>query len=282
MQCRKAERTISGAHDEAAYTARDVEVQVGSDLESRGYTVELQNPEQVISILLSGAHAYLGACGAQDNIAAHADEHRRRSARGDLVSRAQHKLEEAVELFRLAIGPATAALELGAAPGGWTQVLVAAGATVVAVDPGALHPTVASHPSVTHLRCRIENLDLHGRTFGLIVNDMALDPPESAALMCQVSRCLKPDGPAVMTIKLPSRRVRAHIREAVHVLELAYHVRAVRHLFHNRQEVTAFLVRRPRIADGWQRHLVQRPSRLLHRADNVQEHDDGEAESPPP
>ena len=153
---------------------------------------------------------------------------------------------------------------------------------MVAVDPGALHPTVASHPSVTHLRCRIENLDLHGRTFGLIVNDMALDPPESAVLMCQVSRCLKPDGPAVMTIKLPSRRVRAHIREAVHVLELAYHVREVRHLFHNRQEVTAFLVRRPRIADGWQRHLVQRPSRLLHRADNVQEHDDGEAESPPP
>lgn len=261
VQCRRAEHTVSGAHEHAAYTARDVEVQVGSYLEASGYTVDLTMPEQVVSILLSGPHAYLGSSVVEENISRHADEHRRRSAHGSIVSRAQHKLEEAVETFRLTIGPATSALDLGAAPGGWTRVLLAAGATVVAVDPGTLHPTVAAHPRVTHLRCRCEELRFHDRTFGLIVNDMALDPPESAALMCRAAHYLEPDGRAVMTIKLPSRRIRNHIRDARHVLEHAYHVKDVSHLFHNRQEVTAFLVRRPTITDGWQPYFARMPPR---------------------
>ncbi len=97
-----------------------------------------------------------------------------------------------------------------------------------------------------------------GGPFGLIVNDMSLDPPESAALMCRAARNLESGGPAVMTIKLPSLRVHAHIRDATRILQHAYEFMDVRHLFHNRQEVTAHLIRRDTIADGWQRHLVTR------------------------
>jgi len=53
---------------------------------------------------------------------------------------------------------------------------------VVAVDPGALSPA-AAHPRVSHLRCRIEEVSLTGSPFKLIVDDMSLDPPESAALV---------------------------------------------------------------------------------------------------
>lgn len=63
------------------------------------------------------------------------------------MSRARHKFEEAIDAFRIPVGRATSALDLGAAPGGWTAVLVEAGATVVAVDPGALSPAVAAHPA---------------------------------------------------------------------------------------------------------------------------------------
>ena len=98
-----------------------------------------------------------------------------------------------------------------------------------------------------------------GSPFKLIVNDMSLDPPESAALMCRAARTLKSGGHAVMTIKLPSLRVHAHLRDATRVLQYAYRVADVRHLFHNRQEVTAHLIRRDAIADRWQRHLVKRP-----------------------
>ena len=175
-----------------------------------------------------------------------------------MVSRARHKLEEAIDTFRIPVGRATRALDLGAAPGGWTAVLVDAGASVVAVDPGALSPAVAAHPRVSHLRCRIEEVSFAGGPFGLIVNDMSLDPPESAALMCRAAPNLESGGPAVMTIKLPSLRVHAHIRDATRILEHAYVVMDVRHFFHNRQEVTAHLVRRETIADGRQRHLMKR------------------------
>lgn len=45
--------------------------------------------------------------------------------------------------------------------------------------------------------------------------------------------------------------------------------------------MTAFLVRSSTIADGWQRNLVQWPSRRLHRADYGEQHGDGAAELPP-
>ena len=258
VQCRKTDCTIAGPHGEAPYGARDVEVRVGSHLEGQGLTVDRESPGQVVSVLLTGTHAFVGVSEVRDNLAAHADEHRRRSTRKRMVSRARHKLEEAIDTFRIPVGRATRALDLGAAPGGWTAVLVEAGATVVAVDPGALSPAVAAHPRVSHLRCRIEAVSLAGGPFGLIVNDMSLDPPESAALMSRAARNLESGGPAVMTIKLPSLRVHAHIRDATRVLEHAYDVMDVRHLFHNRQEVTAHLIRRDTITDGWQRHLGKR------------------------
>ena len=74
-------------------------------------------------------------------------EHRRRSTRTRMVSRARHKLQEAIDTFRIPVSGATQVLDLGAAPGGWTAVLVEAGASVVAVDPGALSPAVAAHPA---------------------------------------------------------------------------------------------------------------------------------------
>ena len=259
VQCRKTDCTIAGPHGEAPYGARDVEVRVGSYLEGKGLTVDRESPDQVVSVLLSGTHAFVGVSEVRENLAAHADEHRRRSTRTRMVSRARHKIEEAIDTFRILVSGATQVLDLGAAPGGWTAVLVEAGASVVAVDPGELSPAVAAHPRVSHLRCRVEEVSLAGRLFGLIVNDMSLDPPESAALMCRAARNLESGGPAVMTIKLPSLRVHAHIREATRILEHAYDVMDVRHLFHNRQEVTAFLVRQDTVADGWQRHLVKRP-----------------------
>ena len=138
VQCRKTDCTIAGPHGEAPYGARDVEVRVGSHLEGQGLTVDRESPGQVVSVLLSGTHAFVGVSEVRDNLAAHADEHRRRSTRKRMVSRARHKLEEAIDTFRIPVGRATRALDLGAAPGGWTAVLVEAGATVVAVDPGAL------------------------------------------------------------------------------------------------------------------------------------------------
>ena len=260
VQCRKTDCTIAGPHGEAPYGARDVEVRVGSHLEGTGLTVDRESPGQVVSVLLSGTHAFVGVSEVRENLAAHADEHRRRSTRTRIVSRARHKLEEAIDAFRIPVA---------GRPGLWTWVPHPAAGPRCSSTPEhrwsrwipvrslrPSQPTLASHICDAGA---VEEVSFAGSPFELIVNDMSLDPPESAALMCRAARNLESGGPAVMTIKLPSLRVHTHIREATRILQHAYDVVDVRHLFHNRQEVTASLVRRDTIADGWQRHLVKRP-----------------------
>ena len=88
--------------------------------------------------------------------------------------------------------------------------------------------------------------------------DLLLRKAESAALMCSIAHTLKPDGVAVMTIKLPTLNVHKHINEASLVLKHAFKIIGMRHLFHNRQEVTAYLVRTGDILPGWEADLVPR------------------------
>jgi 23S rRNA (cytidine2498-2'-O)-methyltransferase len=258
IQCRKGQRTVSGTHGDASYGSRDVEVAVGTGLERLGLSANPREYLQVVSIYLSENRGYVGVSLARDNLTDRADEHRYRSLTGAHISRAQHKLAEALDVFGLAVDAATRGLDLGAAPGGWTQVIVEHGARVVAVDPGALDPNLEGHPLVDHRRERIENITFEPGSFNLVVNDMNLEPAESAALMCMVAPWVGEDAPGVMTIKLMNVRPHHMIERASSVLGHAYDVLAVRHLHHNRQEVTCLLRRkRGPVADGWQDHIVE-------------------------
>ncbi len=69
-----------------------------------------------------------------------ADEPRRRSAVPTVVSRAEHKLAEAIHVFGLDLRAGMRAIDLGAAPGGWTFLLAERGLDVVAVDPPHWRP----------------------------------------------------------------------------------------------------------------------------------------------
>lgn len=211
----------------AAYSVRDVEIRVGMALD---HPVDLVHPDQVISIHLDRDRALIGLShnGFADRI---------RRTPATVISRAEHKLAEALDAF--AITPTGRALDLGAAPGGWSYVLADRGMDVLAVDPGDLDPRVAER--VTHVRARAERLDLAPASIDLIVNDMNLDPVDSAVVMSSVAGALKPEGVAIMTIKLPQRRPEPGIAAATQALAPAYDVVALKHLPHNRQEVTALL-----------------------------------------
>ncbi len=56
------------------------------------------------------------------------------------ISRAEFKLLEALEVFGVSLPSRGRALDLGAAPGGWTRLLLEASLSVVAVDPANLDP----------------------------------------------------------------------------------------------------------------------------------------------
>ncbi|MFA7400342.1 MAG: 23S rRNA (cytidine(2498)-2'-O)-methyltransferase RlmM, partial [Sideroxydans sp.] len=76
----------------------------------------------------------------------------------DAPSRSYLKLAEAFEVFldkkeqSLWLKPHMTAVDLGAAPGGWTWQLVQRGLKVTAVDNGPLKGAAAAHPNIKHLR----------------------------------------------------------------------------------------------------------------------------------
>ena len=160
------------------------------------------------------------------------------------ISRAAFKLLEALDTFTIPVRAGMQALDLGAFPGGWTQVLATRNFTVVAVDPGALDPRVASLPGVELHKTLAQNyLPQADRTFDLVINDMRLDARESAHIMVQAGDVLHPDGVGLMTIKLPQRAPTAIIRATQARLRSAYPVQQVRCLYFNRHEVTVYLRR---------------------------------------
>eukprot|EP00198_Chlamydomonas_reinhardtii_P007133 XP_001696469.1 predicted protein [Chlamydomonas reinhardtii] len=75
------------------------------------------------------------------------------------LCRAAGKLREALitVLGSAHLPPGLAAVDVGAAPGGWSQQLAAAGARlVVSIDPAELDPAVAALPNLVHLQCKCD------------------------------------------------------------------------------------------------------------------------------
>ena len=242
VQCRR----VGPAAD---YRAKDVEVRIGTRLEALGgvpcfsdMNAQVDPDQQVVSLFLFGGRGYVGCSPAGANLNDHCDEYRIFSRHARSVSRAEFKLLEALRKFRLQVAGGRA-LDLGAAPGGWTKVLADRGMEVVAIDPGQLLPEVVALPGVTHLQIKAEEYQGDG-AFDLLVNDMNMDPEDSAQLMVDMAPWLKAGSRAVLTVKLVVRRPDRLLARTAAVLEPAYEIERVKHLFHNRLEVTILLRRR--------------------------------------
>jgi spermidine synthase len=89
-----------------------------------------------------------------------------------------------------------------------------------------------------------EYLEQCHTTFDLIVNDMKLDTQDSARLMVEYARCLRPQGIAIMTLKLRDHNRQRIMDHAFRILRRAYKIIHVRQLVSNRNEVTLFLRRK--------------------------------------
>lgn len=76
----------------------------------------------------------------------------------DAVSRVYLKMLEAIRWAGFRIGPGQRVIEIGCAPGGASQVLLNRGASVVGVDPAAMHPLVLGHPRFRHIRRRAKEV----------------------------------------------------------------------------------------------------------------------------
>lgn len=208
--------------------------------------IDTAHPERIVSTLIVGDRLLMGISDVAANLSAWPGGERRFMELDDQISRAEFKLLEALEAFGVEMPASGVALDMGAAPGGWTRVLLEKGLSVVAVDPAKLHPSLVRHERVTHVRARIEDRLSGAAPVDVIVNDMRIDPRASTAIMLQAASLLPCGGPAVMTLKLPEggvtdRALLATVRASLARLRGAYHVIGARRLFHNRSEVTVAL-----------------------------------------
>jgi 23S rRNA (cytidine2498-2'-O)-methyltransferase len=225
------------------YQRFDVNQRLAAKLQSAGVSLEVSRPQQVLSVVCTTTHAYVGLSAAADNLSDWAGGERRFKREAGQVSRAEFKLLEAIELFRVVFPGGGAALDLGAAPGGWTRLLRTHGMRVVAVDPAELHPSVASDPGVLHLRQSAQKYLPAGREFDIILNDMRLDALDSARLMLLAAGSLKRSGTALVTLKLPGRGTAQAAARSLDLLSQAYWITGARQLFHNRSEITVAMQR---------------------------------------
>jgi 23S rRNA (cytidine2498-2'-O)-methyltransferase len=217
--------------------------------------LDARDPQQILSVVVAdndadkgGLTGYLGLSPAALNLSNWAGGMRRFAREAAQISRAEFKLLEALEWFGLTLPPRGTALDLGAAPGGWTRILRLHEQYVTAVDPANLHPSLYQDRNVRHLRLTAEDYwQREPDTFDLIVNDMRLDGRDSARLMVAYARCLYPGGATLMTLKLPHNGREAVLDHAFNILRRVYEIAGARQFFHNRSEITLFL--KPRRGD---------------------------------
>ena len=166
-------------------------------------------------------------------------------------SRSTLKLEEAwlqlipEPLRAIYIKPFQKAVDLGAAPGGWTWQLVNRGMQVIAVDNGPMDRLLMDSGQVTHLR---EDAFAYKppRQVDWLVCDMVEKPARVAELMerwlvkgwCRF---------AIFNLKLPMKKrwqevdqILTRIRDELDQAGIQYRM-AARQLYHDREEITVFV-----------------------------------------
>jgi 23S rRNA (cytidine2498-2'-O)-methyltransferase len=216
-----------------------------------GVELDADAPERLHVFFVGSAAAYVGVSRVANSAPWPMGIPRLRMP-GSAPSRSTLKLAEALMQFIAAgeqtrrLAPGMTAVDLGASPGGWTWQLVQRGLSVIAVDNGDIDARLLETGQVKHRR----DDGFHFRPaqpVDWLVCDMVESPARIARLAAQwiaAAWCRE----AIFNLKLPMKkrweeveRCRALIDEA---LGGGHYFLRIKHLYHDREEVTAHLARR--------------------------------------
>lgn len=156
---------------------------------------------------------------------------------GDRPSRAARKLAEAFVWLGISPEPGERCVDLGAAPGGWSYVLLDKRARVVAVDPARLSPDLMNRRGLTYVKRSAFDFEPDEPVDWLFC-DMAWRPLEVAAMLARWAR-RRDTTLLVANFKLPMKKKAETVARIRQILESGgfRSVRA-RQLYHDRDEVT--------------------------------------------
>lgn len=187
--------------------------------------------------VLGPTRAIISVTPAVDAHSLHAGGRARMRVDNEAPSRAAMKLEEALDWFGAAPSRGDQCVDLGAAPGGWTHVLLQRGAHVLAVDPGAMAPALAKNKNLEHIRGSAFEIEPENPVDWLFC-DMVWRPLEVAAMLAKWAR----RGWASMlvaNIKLPMKQKAEFVKRILDILrDGGWHRVRARQLYHDREEVT--------------------------------------------
>ena len=119
--------------------AKSIEVLLGKQMEGMGFRIDLNTPQMMLYVVFLKDSVLVGHGDATAQSAV-LDCFREANKKAESsVNRAEFKIKEAVEFFNIDLSSVKRALDIGAAPGGWTHYLSEHGIKVVAVDNGLLN-----------------------------------------------------------------------------------------------------------------------------------------------
>ena len=225
----------------AEYDALELQRSIADGLKESGFILSVNNPDYIISVYIFKDVVYEGTSKAEDNLSSWPGGMRRYAMLPETVSRAEFKLLEALEYLGIDVSGGHA-LDLGAAPGGWSRVLAERGCKVDAVDPAELAESVVRNPAVTHYKCLAQEFAEHNnKQYDVIVNDMKMDVVQSVGIIMEFSDYLNNDGIVIMTFKLMKKNRMQAINKGLEMLNEKYTCVMVKQLFNNRSEITVVL-----------------------------------------
>lgn len=223
------------------YSAADTKAVVDAVLQELGSEPALKQPELIISIYAAANQLLIGWGTPQELLSDWPGGAVRFQREEGQVSRAKFKLLEAERAFGLDFAQSRSAVDIGAAPGGWTSLLLERGLAVTAIDPAELHPSLLAYPRLTYLKKNASEVKLAQESFDLLVCDMSWSPMQMCKLVLELQAALASGGIAVITVKLMHRKPLQTIREVINRLQEAFTIRKAKQLFHNRDEITLLL-----------------------------------------
>jgi len=166
----------------------------------------------------------------------------------DAVSRAWLKMEEALRWSELPIPRGARVTEIGSAPGGASQALLARGLIVTGVDPAEMASAVLNHPQFTHIRRR--SMEVRRRDFQKIrwlTADMNVAPEYTLdAVEAIVTHPRVNIRGLLLTLKLPQWELAANVPEYVaRIRSWGYNRVQSRQLQYDRREICVAALQQP-------------------------------------
>jgi 23S rRNA (cytidine2498-2'-O)-methyltransferase len=222
-----------------AYTP--AQIKEALNIEQFGVVLVPREADWILSLYLSAEKLYWGISCSADNLSDWSGGAVRFQKEAAQISRAKFKLLEAEIAFAINFRQFQNALDVGAAPGGWTDFLLERDLRVTAVDPGKLDAALLKNPRLTYLPRNAENVDFPAQSFDLLVCDMNGSPNQTAKLIARLLPVLKSGGTLLLTIKLMHKKPFQAMKETLATLGSRIVLIRAKQLFHNREELTLYL-----------------------------------------